>query len=775
MNVNEKMKNLKKAAVLAVDDVSSARMKNTAIAGLNFLIAFLMSAIRVTGGAAPFGVAAVAQAGSGISGMCALAGAALGYLTTGGLEWGVKYAAASVLVFTVGFVLQDLSIRGRTWFMPLCSALAMTLAGVLGSFSSGLTAGQNVVHIGVEAGLAAAGAYFFREALSTEERSTESAELCHMAAMAVFIGCGLAAVSRVSVLGVISLGRLGALLVVMTASLKGGIATGAAAGTVLGMIMDACSGGVPFYTMSYAFSGLLSGFFGKHGRLVFLLAFILADAFAVVCVWKWSVQVNALFEVFSAAVIFMMVPPAVMTRLGLLVQPIPTGAGESGLRRYAARRVEGIASAYSDLCDIVRRNVEPVNDNDIAKVFDRAADVSCVKCKKKNECWNKNYIDTLDALNSASAVMTERGRLEEGDLPERFKAVCVKLPEFLAAVNGELRAAAYRKQYRSRLEESRAAAWGQYEDFCGILGDISRELGSMNGADPLAERRLVRYLRSQDIEADAAVFRDAGGRLRAVLESGRLRPLVDDPVYLDKLSNVLGVRLCRPKTGGEGKLVLLEAEPLAVSVGIAAMKKKGENVNGDRGTYFKTDSGILCVILSDGMGAGRDAAKESIEAIAILERFLRSGVDPAAAMKILNSVMLLRNGEEWGFATVDLMCIDLFSGEAGFYKYGAAPSYVKTGKNVRRISGESLAAGLMTGEGASPDVVRMRLKAGSLAVIASDGVIADGNDGWLRDMMKGAVDKDTKTLAREVLRRAADEYGNTDDMTVLAVRVDARA
>ncbi|HBD86703.1 MAG TPA: stage II sporulation protein E, partial [Clostridiales bacterium] len=151
------------------------------------------------------------------------------------------------------------------------------------------------------------------------------------------------------------------------------------------------------------------------------------------------------------------------------------------------------------------------------------------------------------------------------------------------------------------------------------------------------------------------------------------------------------------------------------------------------------------------------------------------GVDPAAAMKILNSVMLLRNGEEWGFATVDLMCIDLFSGEAGFYKYGAAPSYVKTGKNVRRISGESLAAGLMTGEGASPDVVRMRLKAGSLAVIASDGVIADGNDGWLRDMMKGAVDKDTKTLAREVLRRAADEYGNTDDMTVLAVRVDARA
>jgi stage II sporulation protein E len=106
-------------------------------------------------------------------------------------------------------------------------------------------------------------------------------------------------------------------------------------------------------------------------------------------------------------------------------------------------------------------------------------------------------------------------------------------------------------------------------------------------------------------------------------------------------------------------------------------------------------------------------------------------------------------------------------GEAIFYKYGAAPSYVKIGKTVRRICWGSLAAGLMSGEGAAPDVVRMRLKPGSLALVASDGVLADSNDGWLREMMKTGGEKDMKTLAREVLRRAADEYGNTDDMTVL--------
>ncbi len=769
MTVKGKIENLMRSA-----ESDATRTRAFTMAGLHFLLGFLMSALRVNGGAAPFGVAAVAQAGPGANGVCALAGAALGYLVTGGIEWGIKYAAACVLAFTAVFVLQDIRLSERDWFRPLCAGAVMLLAGILGSFSGALGLGAASLLVLVESILAATATYFFQEALSAQERTTESAELRREAAMAVLMACGLAALSGVRLFSVLSIGRMLALLVMMAVSFRGGAAPGAACGTIFGAVLDACSGGVPFYTMAYAGSGLCSGVFSKHGRLLFLGSFILSNALLVLCAWRWTARVDALFEVFAASVIFMLIPPTQLAKICGVLQPSIGAAGESGLRRYAARRVEGIAEAYGNICDVVRRAIEPVNDNDIAKVFDRTADVVCIKCKKKNECWNKSYMDTLDALNSASHVMTEQGRLEEENLPERFKNNCEHTTEFVAAVNGELRAMAYRQQYRARLEESRAAAWGQYSDFSDILHSLSQELGSMNGADPLAERRLVRYLRSRDVEADAAVFRDAGGRLRVVLESGRLRPLTEDPAYLDKLSGVMGVRLCRPQTAGEGRMVLLEAEPLAVSVGIAAMKKKGETVSGDRGTYFKTDAGVLCVILSDGMGTGKPAARESIEAIAILERFLRSGVEPATAMKILNSVMLLRNGDEWGFATVDLICIDLFSGEAGFYKYGAAPSYVKNGKTVRRVSGESMAAGLL-GDGAMPDVVRMKLKPGSLAVIASDGVITGDDDAWLKEIMQNGDEKDTKALAREVLRRAEDEYGDADDMTVLAIRMEARA
>ena len=208
-------------------------------------------------------------------------------------------------------------------------------------------------------------------------------------------------------------------------------------------------------------------------------------------------------------------------------------------------------------------------------------------------------------------------------------------------------------------------------------------------------------------------------------------------------------------------------------MGIAALKKRGERVSGDKGTYFKTDGGVLCVILADGMGCGDDAARDSAQVVSILEKFLRSGVDPAVAMKILNSVLLLRGGDSWGYATVDLMCVDLFSGETCFYKYGAAPSYVKSGRNIKRIKGETLAAGLTMGDGIAPDIVRMRLRPGSTAIIATDGVISGSEDEWLKALLLRGFE-DMKALARATLKESEKLYGVNDDMTVITVRVEER-
>ena len=472
----------------------------------------------------------------------------------------------------------------------------------------------------------------------------------------------------------------------------------------------------------------------------------------------------------------MLLPRSLLNQLGLLLQGAERGSGESGLRRFAAGRVRKLGEAYGDLVRAVQEGLtEPYSQENLALVFDRAADAVCAACRHKNRCWNAEYMDTLSALNDASLAMKAKGSLQAEDIPAHFRERCPGMDAFAAAVNGELRALNYRRELRARMEESRSVAWGQYADMARLLERLAAELGSLNGADPLAERRLLRYLHSLDLDAETAVYRDGRGRLRVVIESGRLTPLTRQPDYLEKLSRVVGLRLCRPEEGeGSSRLTLLEAEPLAVSVGIAALKKKGERVSGDRGSYFKTDAGVLCVILADGMGTGDEAAKDSARVVEILEKFLRAGADPAVAMKVLNSVLLLRGGDNWGFTAVDLMCVDLFTGETCFYKYGAAPSYVRSGRQIRPVKGESLAAGLALGDGAAPDLVRMRLRPGCTALIASDGVLADREDAWVREILS-REQPDMKSLARTVLREAEERYGAGDDMTVLALRVEERA
>ena len=737
----------------------------------------LMSCSWVLDNGAPFGMAMVACSGPGFSGVSALAGASLGYLLSGGLGWGIRYIAASVLVYTIAFVFQELSAYRQEFFMPTASAAVMALTGFLGSFSVYEGSVPLYAELFLETSLAFGSTYFFREALSSSLRTTETGELKHSVSVMIMAACGLMAFARVELFGLLSLGRFASLIIVMTSGMKGGMFIGSAVGTVLGLAMDITQSGAPFYTMAYSFSGLLSGVFGKHGRFLFVLSFLLSGALSVVCAWDRDIYLSALVETFSACVVFMLLPTAFLNHIGLMLQYIERGSGESGLRRFVAGRVRNLSLAYSELFETVRKNVEqPYNDENIARVFDRAADEVCVRCRHKNRCWNNEYMDTLSAMNDATHAMSEHGSLDVNDLPGFFRERCSSLPAFVGAVNAQLRSLSYRRRLREHLKENRSIAWAQLGDIAQVLAAVADELGSKNGSDPLAERRLVRYLKSLDIDADAAVYRDASGRAHVVIESGRLTPLIRSADYLERLSSVVGVRLCQPGEIEDGacRLNLMEAEPLAVSVGIAAMKKPGEKVSGDKGTYFKTDSGVLCVILSDGMGTGSDAARDSDQAVAILEKFLRSGIDPAMSMKILNSVMLLKSAESWGYATVDLMCVNLFTGDTSFYKYGAAPSYVFNGKAVKRIKGESLAAGLGMGEGLAPDLVRMRLKPGCTAIIASDGVIADDEDEWIKALMNKGFE-DMKALARTTLKEAEKLYGANDDMTVVTVRVEERA
>ena len=216
---------------------------------------------------------------------------------------------------------------------------------------------------------------------------------------------------------------------------------------------------------------------------------------------------------------------------------------------------------------------------------------------------------------------------------------------------------------------------------------------------------------------------------------------------------------------GLGEVRATAGEPAECRIGAALRPKAGETVCGDTVVSFRTESGLLCLLLADGMGSGEAARRESALTCRLLEQFLQAGIEPEAAMKTLNAAMALRGAETGSFTTIDLLTCRPESGELSFYKYGAAPSYVKKGGTVRRISGGSLPAGLR-GNTAVPDVTRAALEPGSFAVMISDGVADPGRDEWLQDLLAGWEGEDPQTLAGLILSESIRRENLQDDCGV---------
>ena len=398
----------------------------------------------------------------------------------------------------------------------------------------------------------------------------------------------------------------------------------------------------------------------------------------------------------------------------------------------------------------------------------------CKRCPLQSSCWQRDYVSTFNALNDALPAMLERGRGEGEDFPAYFANRCLKFPEFLAAANEEVSALLYRRQYRSRLRENRSAVCRQYGDLADVLGTAAAELGAELVPDPVRERRLRQYLAAQGTECLTAAYYDEAGHLRLELEGQGLAAL-RKPESVDKLSAVLNVPL-RPaeEDGRRDRLVLVEQEPLMAVAGVAARKKDGQTVSGDTGAWFKHDDGSLYVLLCDGMGSGPEAGQESGLAVRLLEQFLRAGVRPEAALKTLNSALALRGEETGGFTTVDLLRLDLFTGEAAVYKYGAAPTYVRKGKTVSRITGSALPAGLAGGDGAAPDVAKVRLEAGDWVLLVTDGVAGSDSDLWVRQRFAAFEGESPKDLTQALIDESAGHGGATDDRTALVLRLEKR-
>ena len=209
----------------------------------------------------------------------------------------------------------------------------------------------------------------------------------------------------------------------------------------------------------------------------------------------------------------------------------------------------------------------------------------------------------------------------------------------------------------------------------------------------------------------------------------------------------------------------MPTEGYRARLGVYAKGRFGTKLSGDRGVSLHTEDGHLYVILCDGAGTGELAAKESLLAVDTLAELITAGMPPENAMELISGMYILR--ETGGFSTMDVLKVSLISGQGTLYKWGAAPSYLRSGENIKRLGSAAPPPGISMGNDCGAEILPLNLWDGDTLVLVSDGVAGEAAEELLRQFSGENV----KVLAKNLVERAV-ETGGEDDMTAAVIRIE---
>lgn len=440
-----------------------------------------------------------------------------------------------------------------------------------------------------------------------------------------------------------------------------------------------------------------------------------------------------------------------------------------------APRLHAVTRAIAELGCAVSALSEPrtqADGQDISRIYDRAADQVCRKCSLASLCWSREAVESYDALNNTASRLRECGSLSADDFPAYFSGRCVNIEKLCGAINDQYRSHLRRRAMQRRAEQSQHLMREGYDSLCGVLTGVAEAVDLAPEYYPGLEGRVKSIVRAYSPGASVAVYSQAGRLHIEVGVRGDTPPLPDSGAFVQSLSLALGRSFCPPEeilSKAGRTLRISEAERLRASVCRAVRQRHGETVCGDSSLHFHTADGRAVILLSDGMGTGAEAERLSRTALSLVAQFVRSGCSVQESARAVLPVLAARF-EDCGFVTLDLLEINLFSGEGKLLKYGAAPTFAARGGTVRRFFSTAMPAGADPVL-SSPEPAQLKLCEGDRIVMVSDGV-CDGTDADAIALLCRDPSPDPQTLAGRILD-ASDGAAPGDDRTVLVVTLSA--
>lgn len=584
----------------------------------------------------------------------------------------------------------------------------------------------------------------------------------------------------------LSLKNMAVFFIVLTAGYMDGPAMGAASGVTLGIVSSISDVTMPLSLGIYAFCGLIAGIFRDAGKIISAISFAASSAMLTFYT-AGLFNIKVLFmDALIPCILFIIIPEKIYERLFLIFDDARRKE-EIGMS-YADKikgiidlRMSSIQNTISGLSEILEKNInnELSRKTEINGMVEKLANKVCTNCDSRSFCWKRELYYTYDMFIELFEKIQSKGKLQMNSLPDNIKKKCIKSFEIVNEANNLMEILRLNNMWREKLNNSKKIVAGEIKDISEIIKSIMEDATSFVEFKSDAEEEISAALDSSGLEFDnvLAVKNNKGRMEVTIYKKPCLGKQLCTKEFIPVVSRTLGTKMIREGSNcmlnhecPMCQFRLIEEENFNIVTAVSKLAK--EEISGDNYTYGKTGCGKYMAALSDGMGNGKFASNESLTTITLLEKLLEAGFDRNAAIKAINSILVLRLCDE-SFATIDLCLVDMYSGITEFIKVGTAPTFIKSGMEVNIINSMSMPVGILDDVEIESEIVQ--LKNGDMIVMVTDGAVDSSpeKEKWIVRALASCDSGNPKDVAEYLVRNARENYGDKigDDITIMVSKV----
>lgn len=611
--------------------------------------------------------------------------------------------------------------------------------------------------------------------VSTEETASMAILLC-----LIIAGIGNISIFQYSIRNIL------ALAVTFVIAYIGGASYGAMIGVSMGIILGISTNNMEMGVAFYGVGGLVVGVFKDTGKILSILAGIII--YFILGLYSNQLDLKLISEVIIGACIFLMVPKSACKSIEIEINPnrrktIISNNNLNDIKEEFSLKVRGLTDVLNTISECLDEKVSNKNlslKNSGSALVESLADRSCSQCINRNQCWEKEFHQTYVSFQ------TLINNYQDGEfkMPDELEKKCVKHLSITKNTATVVKNYNSNEMVLNQLLIGRKIMSQHIKNISCTLDKILDKFNKKITICDDMEKIIKRGLNKNNIRYNEVFcYTDYEGRMKIKIGMNNcsgcnycgnnvlpvLKRIMKIPLSISSEGCVIN-----PSTS-ECTITIEETPKYYMRSYAAIAIKNGEDQTGDYYSFGKTIDGYYTFILSDGMGSGCEASEQSKSTVNIAEHLTEAGFGSNLIVDTINSIMSAKFSESEKFATLDLGKVDLYNGNISFIKMGAAPSFIKSNGEVKKIVSNNLPFGIV--DEVEVEVVKDTLKPGDVVVSVSDGILDidksnAGDDTWIEKYLKDN-NNDPMKLSQNILNKAKELSKELikDDMTVIVSKV----